>query len=113
MKISAILLCVLSISITQSAAADEIARLAASALCRDESGHVRQPPVKPEEPHTKAERVARGMIKTSLPVGGADCYFFLPEAALVASPAPCSPADVGGQDKRVAGTLGNRSCADQ
>jgi hypothetical protein len=93
------------------ASAEEIGRLAASAYCRDESGQVRNPRVRPAE-RAEAARAARGMVKTAVPVEGIDCYFYLSEVAL-GPPKPCSSPNVGGQDKKIAGTLDVKSCADR
>jgi len=111
MKAKLILLCILSIPVSSAALGEEIGRLAASAYCRDDSGHVRNPPVRPQG-HVEAARVARGMIKTVSPVDGQDCYFYLSEAALGPSK-DCSSPDIGGGDQKIAGTLGVRSCANR
>jgi hypothetical protein len=111
MKRYLIFLGIFSLPVVSPASAEEIGRLAASAYCRDESGHVRNPRVRPAE-RTEAARVARGMIKTAAPVDGTDCYFYLSEVAL-GPPKPCSSPSVGGQDKKIAGTLDVQSCADR
>lgn len=111
MKEHLIFLCIFSMPVASPASAEEIGRLAASAYCRDESGHVRNPLVRPAE-RAEAARVARNMIKTAAPVEGNDCYFYLSEVAL-GPPKPCSSPNVGGQDKNIAGTLGVQSCAER
>jgi len=105
-----VVFCSLSTVVATAVSADPIGRLAGSAYCREESGKVRQPQVRPE-PQAEAARVARGMIKTAMPVECADCFFYLSEVAF-GSPTGCSTVNVGADDRKVAGTL-SQSCSER